>query len=46
MVAVDDPLVGKLRAVDARDDVVERADLPVERQLQVDLRRARRRRDT
>ena len=39
MVAVDDPLVGKLASLDAHDDVVKRPVLPVECELEVDLRR-------
>ena len=40
MVAADHPLVGPLGAGDAGDHVVDRLQVPVERQLEVDLRRA------
>ena len=41
VVAAHDPLVRELRAGDARDHVVHGLDVPVERDLQVHLRRAR-----
>lgn len=41
MIAVEDPLIGELGVVDPHDDVVERPDLPVERELEVDRRRPR-----
>ena len=39
MVAVNNPLLGVLSAGNPDDDVIERADLPVERELEVYLRR-------
>ena len=41
MIAVDDPLIRKLHTRNPHDDVVQGANLPVERELQVDLRGAR-----
>jgi hypothetical protein len=41
MIAVQDPLIGELGALDPGDDIVEGTHLPVEGQLHVDLRRPR-----
>ena len=40
VIAADDPLVGIDRARDPRDDVADRRDLPVEGDLEMDLRGA------
>src|SRR6266542_7049998 len=40
VVATDNPFVGEYRSRDPRDDVAHRCDLPVEGDLEMDLRRA------